>query len=131
MLAFFYMLYNLFFANEMDRAELTMEMLNMAYPEWRQEYKVGEFDCSNQAAFIDEVMEFMHVETELQVKSKLGSKTSHAFLTFKNYPAWAIEPVELKIVNISRYRDYKQNYLKILSDPEYQWQDIKYLKGEL
>lgn len=115
----------------MDRAEMSLDLLNKAYPAWEEHYELGGFDCSQMSKFVQEWEEFWGVRTVLEVRTtyeeyKKNLPNAHAYLRFLDYPDKAIECTTLEIVPITRYGKYNVNLLNVSPD-EFDWRKSKYL----
>lgn len=53
----------IFNTTPIERTELALDLLNRAYPQWEENYKLDEFDCSEMSAFVSDYLAAWQIVT--------------------------------------------------------------------
>lgn len=117
---------------KVDTVKQALWVLNHEFPDWNDNYKEGEFDCSEMSAFVRDYLNYCGLDAKIQ--SGRGEDVW-------GYPGWSnhawvicqgqnIECTELKIEPDSLYAGFRRYTLPPSAFPErFDWWNSEYLKS--
>ena len=109
-----------------ERLDIALDIQRQAFPEWEENYRAGEFDCSEMSAFTAEYLSAWGIPAEVKKGKVLGQSTSHAWVEVGKE---AVECTSLVVVPTSHYRRYNVRFTGIdMGGSEWDWWNVKYLE---
>ncbi len=115
-----------------DKVYAAIAIIKCMYPDWHDNYKESEFDCSEMSAYVKQCFTAWGIPVTLVQSNKLW----HVWLEIPNKygERMLIEATSLRIVPRDEwdeyYHKYDVNYNRKLRSSEVDWWNSKYLKSK-
>lgn len=103
--------------------------LRETFPDWRENYTPGEFDCSEMSAFVYEYLKCCGLEPEIKMGHDIDKGYSHAWVECQGK---IVEATQLKISTDTAFYAEINQYTLIsgLKGNEFDWWNSNYIKRQ-
>ena len=110
-----------------ERTDIALSILREAYPEWRQEYRYGEFDCSEMSSFVRDYLQAWGVDAQLRRGMDLRRGTRHSWV---EVDGMAVEATTLQVRSGRWYDRYNVRFMGDGREDELDWWNVEYVMGD-